>query len=159
MNLLQSMPSLTTLSIISITALEITTPEEYHPRNILQLVAKVLSSQSTSLQQGFLPNLKVLEFTGKLYLHSGNYNDLYPLPPADNAVHSPLRLLKLDLQLTNRIPENLISYISSFAERGVTVNVLSNSKDILQSSIDYYRCRKDSLCRDWSNNLDSTLFS
>ena len=56
MDLLQSMPSLTILSILSITAFEITSPEEYHPRNILQLVAKVLSSQSTSLQQGFLPN-------------------------------------------------------------------------------------------------------
>ena len=40
------------------------TPEDYDPlaRNILQLVAKVVSSQGTSLQQGFLPNLKTLEY-------------------------------------------------------------------------------------------------
>ena len=156
MNLLQSMPSLTTLSMLSVTALS---PGEYHLRNILQLVAKVLSSQSTSFQQGFLPNLKVLEYTGKLYRHQGNYDDLYPLPPAD-AVHGPLHLLKLDLHPANRISENMISYVSSLAERGVTVNVLSRSKDILQSSIDYYyNCREDSLCRDWTDNLDPTLFS
>ena len=160
-NLLQSMHSLTTLSISSITTLEIATPEEYHPRNILQLVAKVLFSQGTPLQQGFLPNLKILEYTGKLYLHTGNYDDLYPLPPADNAVHGPLQLLKLDLFPTIRIPRNVIAYISSLAERGVTVNVLSDLEDILQSSIDYYKCREDFLCRrdsDWTDNFDSTLF-
>jgi hypothetical protein len=159
MKLLQSMPSLTTLTMLSITTFSDTNPEEYHPRNILQLVAKVLSSQSTSLRQGFLPNLKILEYTGTLYLHSGNYDDLYPLPPIDNAVHGPLHLLKLDLFPANRIPENVLSYISSLVERGVKVNVSSDSEDILQSSIDYYRHRKDYLCGDWSDNLDSTLFS
>ena len=161
MNLLQSMPSLTTLSLLSITIFNKTNPEEYQPRNILQLVAKVLSSQSTSLQQGFLPNLKILEYTGKLHLHSGNYDDLYPLPPANNAARGPLHLLKLDLYPANRIPENMISYVSSLEERGVTVNVLSDSENILQSSIDYYKCRKDSLYRpgDWSDNLDSSLLS
>ena len=159
MNLLQSMPSLTTLSITSVTAFGNTDPDECHPRNILQLVAKVLSSQSTFLQEGFLPNLKILEYTGKVNLHSGNYDDLYPLPPADNAGHVPLHLFKLDLRSTNRIPENMISYVSSLVERGVTVNVLSDSGDILQSSIDYYRCRKDPLYRDLTNNLDSSLFS
>ena len=159
MNLLQSMPSLTTISITSVTAFGNTDPDECHPRNILQLVAKVLSSQSTFLQEGFLPNLKILEYTGKLNLHSGNYDDLYPLPPADNAGHVPLHLFKLDLRSTNRIPENMISYVSSLVERGVTVNVLSDSGDILQSSIDYYRCRKDPLYPDLTNNLDSSLFS
>ena len=152
MSLLHSMPSLNLLSIISVS-------DDYDPRDILQLVAKVLFSQSTSLRQGFLPNLKILEYTGKLYLRSGNYSDLYSLPPANNAVHSPLHLLKLDLYPVTRIPENMISYLYSLAERGVTVAVSSNSKDILQSSINYYRCRKDSLCRDWADNLESSLFS
>ena len=159
MNILQSMPSLTKLSLLSITTLEIPSPEEYHPRNIFQLVSKVLFSQSTSLKQGFLPNLKILEYTGKLYLHSGNYDELYPLPPADNAVYGPLHLLKFDLHSANRVPENMISYISSLARRGVTVNVLSDSEDILQSSIDYYRSKEDSLSQDWTDNLDSSLFS
>ena len=159
MNLLQSMPSLTTLSIQSITTIKDTNSEEYHPRNMLQLVAKVLSSQSTSLQQGFLPNLKILEYDGKLHLHPGNYENLYPLPPANNAARGPLHLLKLDLYPSNRIPENLISYVSSLEERGVTVEVLSDSEDILQSSIDYYNCRKDSLDRDWTDNMDSSLLS
>ena len=140
-NLLQSMPSLNALSI---TTLENTTPEDYDPRNILQLVANILSSQSRSLQQGFLPNLKILEYTGELRLRPGNYADLYSLPPADNAVHGSLHLLKLNLHPATRIPKNMISYFSSLVERGVTVNVLSNSEDILQSSIDYYRCSKDS---------------
>jgi hypothetical protein len=160
MNILQSLPSLNTLSIISITTLAAdTTPEDCDPWNILQLVANVLSSQSTSLQQGFLPNLKILEYTGKLYLSPGNYEDLYSLPPADNAVHGPLHLLKLDLYPATRIPKNMISYLSSLVERGVTVNVLSNSEDILQSSIDYYRRREDFLRRDWIDNWDSSLFS
>jgi hypothetical protein len=159
MNILYSMPTLTKLSIISMT-LVITTPEEYHPRNILQLLAKVLSSQSTSLHRGFLPNLKSLEYTGKLYLHSGNYDDIYPLPSVDNAVHGPLHLFKLDLPPpATRIPGSMISYIPSLAERGVTVKVLSGSEDILQSSIDYYRCKEDSLSRDWSDNLDLSLLS
>ena len=158
MNILQTMPSLTKLSVQSITTLVIP-PEEYHPRKILQLVSKVLFSQSTSLEQGFLPNLKILEYTGKLYLHSGNYNELYPLPPADNGVHGPLHLLKFDLHPVNCVPVNMISYISSLARRGVTVNVLSHSKDVLQSSIDYYKSKEDSLSQDWTDNFDSSLFS
>ena len=161
MSLLQSMPSLNTLSIISVTStreLGNIIPEDYDLRNVLQLVAKVLSSQSTSLQQGFLPNLKILEYTGLLYLRPGNYSDLYPLPPVDNAGHGPLHILTLDLYPATRIPENMISYLSSLVERGVTVNVLSKSKDILQSSIDHYRRRKDSLCRNWTDNLDSIDF-
>ena len=159
MSLLQSSPSLNSLSIRSITCLGDSTLEDYDPRNILQLVSKVLFSQSTSLQQRFLPNLKILEFTGTLYLRPGNYDDLYPLPPADNVVRGPLHLLKLDLHPATRIPKNMISYISSLAERGVKVDVSSDLEDILQSSIDYYRCRNDSMCRDWADNLDSSLFS
>jgi hypothetical protein len=159
MDLLQSMSSLNTLSITTTVYFEDTAHEDYDPRNILQLVAKVLSSQSTS-QQGFLPNLKILEYTGKLRLRSGNYGDLYSLlPPADNAVHGPLHLLKLNLYPAARIPKDMISYISSLVERGVTVKVLSRSEDILQSSIDYYRCRNEFLCRDWTDNFDSSLFS
>ena len=56
------------------------------------------------------------------------------------------------------IPENMISYLSSLVERGVTVNVLSELEDILQSSIDYYRRRKDFSCQDWTDNLDSIDF-
>jgi hypothetical protein len=161
MELLQSVPSLNTLSIISRTTtsdFENNTPEDYDPPNILQLVAKVLSSQSTSLHQGFLPNLKILEYTGKLNLRPGNYGDLCSMPPADNAVHGPLQLFKLDLYPATRIPKNMISYLLSVVERGVTVNVLSKSKD-LQLSIDYYRCREDRFCGDWADNLDSSLFS
>ena len=163
MNLLKSMPSLNTLSILSSTTWTYanTSPDRYDSRNIFRLVAKVLSSQSTSLRQGFLPNLKILEYTGNLYyLHSRNYEDLYPLPPVDNPIHGPLQLLKLDLRYsTNRVPKKMMSYISSLGERGVTVNVLSSSKDILQSSIDYYKCKEDFLCRDWTENFDSSLFS
>ena len=158
MSLLESMPSLNTLSIISLTTLKfenISTPEDYDPRNILQLVAKVLASQSTSLQQGFLPNLEILEYIGLVCLRPGNYSDLYSLPPVDNAVHRPLRLLKFDLYPATRIPENMISYLSRLVERGVAVNVFSDSEDILQSSIDYYRQRKNSLCQDWADDLDS----
>ena len=146
MSLLQSMPSLNSLSI----TLGNTALEDYYPRNILQLVAKILSSQSTSLQQGFLPNLRILEYTGKLYLPSKNYDALYFLPPVDNAVHGPLYLLKLKLYPVTRIPKVMISYLSSLVERGITVEVSSNWEDILQPSIDYYRCRKDSVPRlDW----------
>ena len=164
MDLLQSMPSLNTLSIISITTTtrysKNITFEDYLPGNIMHLLAKILSSQSTSIQQRFLPNLKILEYTGKLYLFPGDYDDRYSLPPADNAVHGPLHLLKLDLYPATLIPKNVISFLSNLVERGVAVNVLSKSEDILQSSIDYYRCRKDSLSRDWADNLnlDSSLF-
>jgi hypothetical protein len=157
MNLLQSMPSLSILLITTTNYYRYFPPEYYEPRNLLQLVAKVLYSQSTSLQQGFLPNLKILEYTGLLYLRPGNYEDLYSLPPADNAVH-PLHLLKLDLHPVTRLPKNMISYLSSLVERGVTVDVSSDSEDILQSSINYYWCRKDSLCRDWTDNFDWSFF-
>ena len=160
MNILQSMPSLTTLSIQSVTSFEISNhPKEYDPRNISELVVKILSSQSTSLKEGFLPNLRILEYTGELYLRSGSYDDLYPLPPADNVAHGPFHLLKLEIHPANRIPENMISYVSSLMERGITVNVLSDSKDILQSSIDYYRSRKETLRRDWYDDLDLTFLS
>ena len=160
MNLLRSLPLLNTLSIRSIQILANTSPDDYDPRNVFRLVAEIFSSQSTSLQQGFLPNLKILEYTGKLYyLRSGNYEDLYPLPPVNNAIHGPLQLLKLDLHyLTTRVPKKMMSYISSLGERGITVNVLSDSKDILQSSIDYYKRKEDFLSQDWTENFDSTLF-
>jgi len=159
------MPSLNTLSIISITNNKYppffsATSEEYNPRNILQLVAKVLSSQSTSLPQGFLPNLKILEYTGKLNPRPGNYDDLQHLLPANNAVRGPFHLFKLDIT-QHRIPKNMISYLSSLVERGVTVNLLSKSEDnqVFQSSIDYFRRRDDFFCGDWADNLDSSLFS
>ena len=162
--------SMNTVSIISITETasvglsypENITPDYYDLQNIFQLVAKVLFSQSTFPQQGFLPNLKILEYTGvggKMCLPAGNLDALYPLPPADSSVHGPLHLFKLDLRPVTRIPKNMISYLSRIVERGVTVNVLSKSEDILQSSIDYYRSREESLCRDWADNLDSSLFS
>ena len=94
-----------------------------------------------------------------LHLRPGNFDDLYPLPPTDNAVHGPLHLVKLDLYPITLIPKNMISYLSSLVERGVTVNVLSLSEDILQSSIEYYRLREESLCRDWADNFDSSLFA
>ena len=144
--------SMNTLTKISIT-------KDYDLWNILQLVAKVLSSQSTSLLQGFLPNLKILEYTGMLRLPARNLEYLYALLPSNNAVHGPLHLFKLDVHAMTRIPKKMMSYFSGLEERGVTVNVLSNSEDILQSSIDYYRRREESLCLDWADNLDSSLFS
>ena len=159
MSLLQSMPSLDSLLLRSITkTLETTTPEDYDPQNIFQLLAKVLSSQSSS-QQEFLPNLRILEYKGELYLRPGNYNDLYSSLPTNNAVRGRLRLFKLDLFPASRIPTNMIFYLSSFAERGITVNVKSHSEDILRSSIDYYRSRGKNLLRDWTDNLDPSLFS
>ena len=159
-SLLQSMPSLDSLLLRSITATsETTTPEDYDPQYILQLLAKVLFSQSTSPRQGFLPNLMVLTYTGELYLRPGNYNDLYSLPPTDNAVHGRFRLFKLDLFPASRIPINMITYLWSLVNRGISVNVMSDSEDILRSSIKYYLCREDSLCQDWTDNLDSSLFS
>ena len=151
MDLLQRMPSLNTLSMIS----KNITPADCDPGEILQLVAKVLSSQSTS-QQGFLPNLKILEYTGMLHLRPGNYDDLYPLPPADNTVHRPFHLLKLNLD-QYPIPKNMISYISILEGQGLTVKF--KSKDNLQSSVDYFRNKEESLCRDWADNLDSSLLS
>ena len=122
-------------------------------------MAKVLSSQSTSLQQDFLPNLKILEYNGTLRVPAGNLDASYTLPSADNAVRGPLHLFKLDLHPIARISKKMMSYFSSLEERGVTVNVLSDSEDILQSSIDYYRRREESLSRDWADNLDPSLFS
>ena len=139
MSLLQSMPSLNILSLISITTLENTTREEYDPRNVLQLLAKILSSQNTSLHKGFLPNLKILNYTGELRQRPENYDDLYSLPPADKAFPGPLHLVKLDLHPEIYISKYMISYLSKLVKRGVTVNVLSKSKDILRSSIDFYR--------------------
>ena len=160
MSLLQSIPSLETLSLMSITTLwHSPARDEYDPRNVLKLVAKVLSSQNTSLQQGFLPNLKILEYTGELRVRQGNYDDLCSLPPADSAFRGPLQLVKFDLHPEIYISKNMISYVSSLVERGLTVNVLSKSKDILQSSIDHYRrtsIRKD-LREDWADNLDLSL--
>jgi hypothetical protein len=111
-------------------------------------MAKVISSQSTSLQQGFLPNLKVLEYTGKLHLRPGNYDDLLSLLPANNAVHGPLNLVKINLTLPH-IPKNVISCLSSFVERGITVNIMFKSQDIFQFSIGYFR-------RSEADNLDLT---
>ena len=153
MNLLPLIPSLKTLSITAYTH----RASEDDSRNIVQLVAKVVSSQCTTIQRRLLPNLEALEYTGQLRLCPGNYAELFPLPPTDNAVHGPLRLLKLDLSPIARIPENIISYFLSLTERGITVNVLSRSKDILRSSIDYYRCKEDFLHWDWVDTLDSSL--
>ena len=160
MSLLQSMPSLNTLSISTTKYFKKSIPADNDLRNILQLVAKILSSQSTS-RQDFLPNLKILEYTGMLSLRPEIENDLYSLPPTDNAVHhdGPFHLLKLDLHRATHIPQNMILHLLKLMDRGITVNVVSDSKDILQSSIEYYRYREDFLYRDWSDNLDSSLFS
>ena len=122
MSLLQSIPSLKVLSIT--TKMKNTSSKDYNTLNIFQLVAKVVSSRSASLQQGFLPNFEILKYTGKLHLH------LYPLPPVNNTIHGPLRLLKLDIHSATHISK-VISYIPRLGERGVAVNVLSNSEDNL----------------------------
>ena len=161
MDILQSMPSLNKLSIISITTtsyFENTFRGDYDPQNILQLVAKIVSSQSTSLQKGFLPNLKIFDYTGELRL-SGDFADLNFLLPTGNAMHSPLHLVKFDIHPQVRISKKMISCFLSLVERGITVNVLSKSKDILQSSIDFYGYKKDSFCLDWTDNFDTSLFS
>ena len=150
------------INILSVTSFFDYPREDHDLWNILKLVAKVLSSQSTSPQQGLLPNLKILEYTGRLRPPAGNLDTLVnTLPPANNAVRGPLHLLKLDLYPITRIPKKMLSYFSSLEERGVTVKVLSDSEDIrvLQSSIDYYRRREEFLSRDWADNLDSSLFS
>ena len=148
------MPSLNTLSITN-TDLEDTHLTSPDPRNILQLLSKVLSSQSTSLKQGFLPNLKIFEYTGKLNLRPEYFDDLHSLLPADNAVHGPLQLIKMDFT-QHRIPRKLIPYFSSIVGRGVRVDVKSYTEDIIQisESIDYFR-----RSRDWADNFDSSLFS
>jgi len=130
---------MTSLNTLSITTLEEgNISGEYDPRNILQLVAKVFSSQNTPRHQGFLPNLKILDYTGELRLRPGNYDEIYTLPPANYAFRGPLHLVKLELLSEIYIPENMISYLSTLVERGVTVKVLSKSKDILQSSIEHH---------------------
>ena len=135
MRLLLLLPSLKTLLITVNSAHENNPPL----RNILQLVAKVLLSQGKALQQEVLPNLEVLKYTGPLCLRLGSYTDTYPLPPVDNAIRGPLHLLEINLYPATHIPQNIIPYFLSLVERSVTVNVLSGSEDILQSSIDYYR--------------------
>ena len=150
------------INILSVTSFFDYPREDHDLWNILKLVAKVLSSQSTSPQQGLLPNLKILEYTGRLRPPAGNLDTLVnTLPPANNAVRGPLHLFKLDLYPITRIPKKMLSYFSSLEERGVTVKVLSDSEDIrvLQSSIDYYRRRDEFFSQDWADNLDSSLFS
>ena len=102
--------SINTLTISIMASEDYTSPEDYDLWNILQLVAKVLSSQSTSLQEELLPNLKILKYTGILRLPAGNLDALAnTLPPADNAVHGPLHLFRLDLYPMTRIPKKMIS--------------------------------------------------
>ena len=160
MDCLQVMPSLNKISImlLSSTSVEDNTPKNFDPRSLFQLLAKVLSSQSTSPQQGFLPNLKILEYSGKLYLRPGNYDDFYSLPPTDDSIHGPFHLLKLDLDAATHIPKDMISCLLSLVERGITVNVSNNSKDILQSSIDYHRCKEESLAQDENDSFDLQSF-
>ena len=147
------------INTLSITSFFDYTLENHDLWDIFQLIAKVLSTQSISPQHGFLPNLKILGYTGKLRLPARGLDALvYTLPPADNAVRGPLHLFKLDLHSITRIPKKMMSYFSGLEERGVTVNVMSNSEDILQSSIDYYRRKEEFLRRDWADNLDSSLF-
>ena len=81
-----------------------TSSKDYNTLEIFQLLAKVVSSQSVSLQQGFLQNFEILKYTRKLHLH------LYPFPPVNNTIHGPLRLLKLDLHSATHIIKNAISY-------------------------------------------------
>jgi hypothetical protein len=163
MNILQSSPSLNTLSIRTI--------ERRPSRNILQLVGKVLSSQSTSCQQGFLLNLKILEYyeytDGNQVLGPGlgdlNYDDLYSLLPADNGVHGPLHLLKFNLQPSPRNSHTIRKHDLLPLELGEARHhsecVVWFERDF---SVFYYRCRKDSLCWDWTvtdfYNLDLSFF-
>ena len=69
----------------------------------------LLAEQHISLQQRFLPNLKISEFTGEPEI----YDDLYflpqPQPPADITVLGPFHSLKFDLHPATRIPENMMN--------------------------------------------------
>ena len=158
MDLLQLMPSLKKLSI-TVTPSLLYNPRDYLGRwNILLLLVNALSSQKAkTIHLQFLPNLEILEYTGKLCLRSGNYAELYPLPPVDNDVRGSLRLIKLDLYPAIRIPIDAISFFLSLVERGLTVNIYSRSQDILQSSIHHYRGREGRFRQDWVDDLDLSL--
>ena len=96
-------------------------------------------------------------YTGELRPNEENYEDIYPLLPSDDAFHGPLHrdLVKLDLHPEIYISKNMFSYLSTIlVKRGVTVNVLSKSKDILQSSIDFHRVRdSEDWYGDWADNF------
>ena len=85
--------------------------------------------------------------------------ELWPvLPPDDNAIWDPLRLINLDIYLATHVPNGAV-YSLSMMERGVMVNVCSQarSEDILRFSIKFYRDREAWLRRDWADDLDLSV--
>jgi hypothetical protein len=136
MNLLQAMPFLKNLVISQ-------SISRKKAINILKVLGMIQSSQSNSFEPWFLPHLETLDYTGPLTFAVDlpiiiSRDPTHPLPP-DDAEQGPLRLIKIKICPAVCLPENAIPLVLGLMERGVTVNVLSNSKDILQSSIDYYR--------------------
>ena len=132
MGLLQEMPSLKILVL----------SQSIRRRtlfNILKVLGMIQCSQSNSFAPQFLPHLEMIEYTGPLPLtftvDLPMIIPTHPLPP-DDAEQGSLRLIKINIYPAVYLPPNAIPFLM---ERGVTVNVSSNSEDLLQSSIDYYR--------------------
>ena len=149
MRLLQSTPSLKKLSIIAHNAYQAT---EHGRWNISTLVARVLWSQKAICQARFLPKLEILEYTGQLWNHPRRGNQPFLPSPTNNAVQGSLRLIKLDLYRASHIPVDIFPFFMSLIKRGITVDICSQLRDILQDSIDYCKERQD-----WVDDLDLSL--
>jgi len=85
--------------------------------------------------------------------------DLDSLLSADNAVQGPLRLGRPDFRSPkSRISGKATRFLLGLVERGVRVDVCSQSRDDnLQSSINYNRNKEKSLRQDWTDDLDLSL--
>ena len=151
MRMLQVTPSVKKLSII---AYGQCTLAESGRWNISELVAKVLWSQEANCQSRFLPKLEILEYTGQLWDHLPPGDLPFLPPPTDSAEQGSLRLIKLDLYQARRIPVDIFSFFMNLIKRGITVDIRSQSRDILQGSIDYYANKER---QDWVEDLDLGL--
>ena len=154
MSLLQLTPSLTKLSIITSNHYAHTRSRQW---NISELVVKVLSSQKAICQERFLPKLEILEYTGELWHHLPRRNLPFLPSPTDDALQGSLRLIKLDISRASHVPVDTVPFFMSLIKQGITVNICSQSRDILQASIDYHWSKERRFRQDWVDDLDLSL--
>jgi hypothetical protein len=123
--------------------------------DILKILGMIHFSQSNPFQPKFLSHLETFDYTVLLDIISSEAID--SLPPSDNAIQGPLQSVEIYTSPAIYISKNAVSFFLRLIGQGVTVNVCSQSEDILQSSIDYHRDRAEWLRCVWLDELDLSL--
>ena len=110
---------------------------------VLEIFARIITSQGKPTKQDFLPNIETLTFTGDWNFRSDQVSYVSPIGPCipSYIFQRPLRSVTFEFQGPVRyLPEKVLFSLLALREYGITLNTASSAmKDLIQPSLDFYK--------------------